>query len=184
MIPFIAINKWPMNINYIGILTIFSCLSLAFVQGLYFAQNSIDTYASLRVFAHIVISLFATNLLMLASLCALLMGAQNILLKRHRCFVILQRLPPLQAMETLLFHLMGWGMVFLSGSLISGFLLQDTSFTTYLFSKALLALCAWIGVVFLLLGRFWFGWRGLTACRWTLGATLLTLLSYFGTQWL
>jgi ABC-type uncharacterized transport system permease subunit len=144
--------------------------------------NVVDTSAQPGVLAHIFISLFATSILALASLQALLMGLQNTLLKRHRPSPMLQILPPLQTMEHFLFLIIGWGMIFLSGSLVTGFFFQEHAVTAYLFSKALLALGAWVLLAFLLVGRFWFGWRGPTAIRWTLSTTLLTFLSYFGTK--
>jgi len=132
--------------------------------------------------AHILISLFATSILLIASVQALLMGLQNTLLKRHRVSVILNILPPLQVMETALFWIVGSGMFFLSCALLSGFFLHTPSFSPLVLPKALLALCAWVLLVLLCLGRFWFGWRGPTAIRWTLIITLLTVLSYFGTK--
>lgn len=158
-----------------------TALSLGFA--IYFGGNEvIDTKAQLGVLAHILISFFAISLLSLASLQALLLGLQNFLLKHHRPSPILRFLPPLQTMEGLLFLIIWSGMLFLSASLASGFFFQTELITSYLLPKSILALCAWFLLTFLLVGRYFFGWRGPTAVRWTLSGTILALLSYFGTK--
>ncbi len=158
-----------------------SAISLGFA--LYFGgYEVINTKTQLGVLAHILISFFAISLLALASLQALLLGLQNFLIKHHRPSPILQFLPPLQTMEGLLFLIIWSGMLFLSASLVSGFVFQVGLTTSYLLPKSILALCAWILLTLLLLGRYFFGWRGPTAVRWTLSGTLLAILSYFGTK--
>lgn len=142
----------------------------------------IDTKTQPTVLAHIFISFLAMSLLTLASLQAVLMGLQNYLLKHHRPSNMLRILPPLQTMETLLFNIILSGMLFLSGSLLSGFFTQENFLSVLLLPKTLLALSAWILLTILLLGRYLFGWRGPTAIRWTVSGTLLAFLSYFGTK--
>lgn len=151
-------------------------LSLAFA--LYFGGSDIvDTKTQPGVLAHIFISLFAMSLLTLASLQALLMGFQHYLLKRHHPSAILQILPPLQTMETLLFNIILSGLLFLSGALISGIFFLHS---LLLFPKMLLALSAWILLALLLIGRARFGWRGTKAIHFTLMGVGLVFLSYFG----
>ncbi|MCS5712436.1 cytochrome c biogenesis protein CcsA [Candidatus Berkiella aquae] len=158
-----------------------SAISLALVM--HFAGSDImDTKAHPGVLAHIFISMFAISLLLLASLQAIFMGLQNHLLKHHKPSAILHILPPLQAMETLLFYIIWCGVLFFSGSLLSGFFYQGPLLTSHLLPKIILALCAWVLLVSLLLGRYRFGWRGPTAIRWTLSGTTFALLSYFGTK--
>lgn len=157
-----------------------SALSLGLVMH-FIGSDIVDTKAQ-GVLAHIFISMFAISLLLLASLQAILMGLQNSLLKAHKPSKMLSILPPLQAMEALLFHIIWCGMLFFSGSLISGFFYQGPLFTSHLLPKIILALCAWVLLTLLLLGRYRFGWRGPTAIRWTLSGTSFALLSYFGTK--
>lgn len=158
-----------------------SVLSLALVMH-FVGSDIVDTKANLGVLAHIFISMFAISLLLMASLQAILMGLQNHLLKAHKHSKMLSILPPLQAMETLLFHITWVGMIFYSGSLISGFFYEGPLFTAHLLPKIILALCAWVLLTLLLVGRYRFGWRGPTAIRWTLSGTSFALLSYFGTK--
>ena len=140
----------------------------------------VDTKSQPMVLAHIFISLFAISLLFLASMQAVLMGFQHYLLKRHQPSPLLLILPPLQTMETLLFHILWSGMIFLSASLCSGFIFPN-EFVANL-SKSMLAISAWVLLTLLLVGRHIFGWRGLKAIRWTLSGTFLIFLSYFGTK--
>ncbi len=189
----LSFTLWLMNI--VSLLTSFrarvenlstltyplSGLSILLVM--YFAGSDImDTKAHPGVLAHIFISMFAISLLLLASLQAILMGLQNRLLKQHKLSAMLHILPPLQAMETMLFHIIWCGMLFFCGSLFSGFFYQGPLFTVHLLPKIILALCAWFLLVLLLLGRYRFGWRGPTAIRWTLCGTTFALFSYFGTK--
>ena len=41
---------------------------------------------------------------------------------------------------------------------------------------------AWLVFGVLLMGRWLWGWRGLTAVRWTIGGLILLMIGYFGTQ--
>ena len=142
----------------------------------------VNTKTQPGVLVHIFISLLAVSLLTLASVQALLLGLQNWLLKDHRTSQLLEKFLPLQTMESFLFSIIWSGFLFLSASLASGFIFQHHIFSSFLLHKSLLAVGAWILLTLLLIGRYWFGWRGPTAIRWTLGTTLLTFLSYFGTK--
>lgn len=176
------ITAWRSPVENLYILTypLTACsLGLALLIG---DQTVVDTKMQPGMLAHIFISLFAMSLLSLACLQAIFLGWQNYLLKHHRPSHILQILPPLQTMENMLFYSIWAGFIFLSATLISGFYFQAGLLTPFLFPKTLLAMLAWGLLVGLLLGRYRFGWRGPTAVRWTLGGTLLSLLSYFGTK--
>ncbi|MGD9592674.1 MAG: inner membrane protein YpjD [Candidatus Berkiella sp.] len=131
---------------------------------------------------HIFISLFAMSILTLASFLAILLAMQNTLIKKHRAYLILRILPPLQSMEGLLFVILWSALVFLTASLGSGFFFQSTHFTHIAYPKTILAVFAWISLVLLLGGRLFFGWRGPTAIRWTLSSAIFAVLSYFGTK--
>lgn len=133
------------------------------------------------ILLHIFISFIAMGVLFVASAQAILMGVQNYCLKHHRQIKLLHLLPPLQTMEKLLFNIVLGGTLLLSGSVLSG-LFFPYSHSQTLLPKALLAIGAWMVLGLLLIGRKRFGWRGFTAIRLTLSATLLALLSYFGTK--
>lgn len=134
------------------------------------------------LFFHIVASLSAYSLFALASVQGLLLALQNSLLKHRQVSGLLSVLPPLQTMERLLFELLLAGQLLLSLGILSGFIFLDNMFAAGMLHKTLLSLAAWVTFGLLLLGRWRFGWRGLTAVRWTLGGSLLLLLAYFGSK--
>lgn len=174
-----------MNLYNISILTLFGLFSVALALGLahYFGgYNFLAMHTQWGTLIHIFISFFAVSILGMASLQALLLGLQNFLLKHHRPSPMLRLLPPLQTMEGLLFVIISSGMLFLSASLITGLFFQENLLTTHILPKIILAICAWILLTLLLVGRYFFGWRGPTAIRWTLSGTLMVILSYFGTK--
>jgi ABC-type uncharacterized transport system permease subunit len=97
---------------------------------------------------------------------------------------ILREVPPLLAMESMLFRLIGAGFVLLTATLVSG-----VFFTELLFGRALrfdhktvFTIASWLVFAGLLAGRFVFGWRGRTALRWTLAGFVMLLLAYIGSR--
>lgn len=133
--------------------------------------------------AHIASSLIAYSLLNIAALQALFVAIQDHYLRNHRTDNALMRsLPSLQAMESLMFQLIAAGLLFLTLSLISGFLFLDDMFAQHLAHKTVLSLLAWLVFAILLVGRQRYGWRGQTAIRWTLGGFMALMLAYFGSK--
>jgi ABC-type uncharacterized transport system permease subunit len=131
---------------------------------------------------HILTSIIAFSLLNIAALQAILLAIQDQQLKSHPPKRIIQSLPPLQTMESLLFQMLGAGIVFLTISLISGFLFIEDLFVQHLAHKTVLSILAWIIFTCLLIGRSRYGWRGQTAIQWTLIGFVLLLLAYFGSK--
>jgi ABC-type uncharacterized transport system permease subunit len=85
-------------------------------------------------------------------------------------------------MESLLFQMLGAGIVFLTISLVSGFLFIEDLFAQHLVHKTVLSILAWVIFTGLLMGRRRYGWRGQTAIQWTLIGFVLLLLAYFGSK--
>ena len=131
---------------------------------------------------HILTSIIAFSLLNIAALQAILLAIQDQQLKSHPPKRLIQSLPPLQTMETLLFQMLGAGIVFLTISLISGFLFIEDLFAQHLVHKTVLSILAWVIFTCLLIGRSRFGWRGQIAIQWTLIGFVLLLLAYFGSK--
>lgn len=131
---------------------------------------------------HILSSIVAFSLLNIAAIQAILLAIQDQQLRSHHPKRLILALPPLQAMETLLFQMIGAGLFFLSASLVSGFIFIEDLFAQHLVHKTVLSLSAWIIFSGLLLGRLRYGWRGDTAIRWTLAGFVLLLLAYFGSK--
>lgn len=131
---------------------------------------------------HVMTSIIAFSLLNIAALQAVLLAIQDQQLKSHPPQQLIQSLPPLQTMESLLFQMLGVGLFFLTISLVSGFIFIDDLFAQHLVHKTVLSIIAWIIFSSLLMGRLRYGWRGKTAVRWTLTGFVLLLLAYFGSK--
>ncbi|MFZ5538996.1 MAG: cytochrome C assembly family protein [Pseudomonadota bacterium] len=146
-----------------------------------------DTPA-LRV--HLLVAISAYSLLTIAAMHGLLMASMDRHLHgsvgdRGGTFGrILREMPPLLAMERMLFRLIAIGFVLLTATVVSG-----VFFTELLFGrplrfdhKTVFTIASWLVFAGLLAGRFVFGWRGRTALRWTLAGFLMLLLAYVGSR--
>lgn len=131
---------------------------------------------------HILTSLVAYSLLVIAACQALLVSIQNHQLKHKHTRGMIQVLPPLQTMERLLFELICSGVIALTIAIASGFIFVENLFAQHLAHKTVLSLMAWLVFAVLLAGHRWLGWRGMTAVRWTLGGASLLILGYFGSK--
>lgn len=131
---------------------------------------------------HILFSLLAYSLLMLASFQALLLAYQNNQLHNHQHSPLMRALPSLEDMEHLLFRLIAVGVVMLSIGLLSGFYYLDNLFGSGIAHKTILSILAWIIFSILLLGRWKYGWRGRKAVHWTLAGFIILMLAFFGTR--
>lgn len=131
---------------------------------------------------HILSSIIAFSLLNIAALQAVLLVIQNQQLKSHPPKRYIQSMPSLQTMESLLFQMIGAGLVFLSIALGSGFIFIEDIFAKHQTHKTFFSILAWLIFSGLLFGRYRYGWRGQTAIRWTLLGFILLLLAYFGSK--
>lgn len=131
---------------------------------------------------HILIAILAYSLLTLAAAQALLLAVQDHRLRHRQPGGFLRRIPPLTAMEALLFQMIGAGFVLLSVTLVSGLFFLEDIFAQHLVHKTVLSFIAWGVFGVLLWGRWRFGWRGRTAIRWTLSGFTVLLLAYFGSK--
>ena len=142
---------------------------------------------------HLLLSVFATGVLTVALLHALLMAGVDRLLHNARSRPRLSssdgaltgplgRLPPLLTLERLLFRLIGVTFVLLTLTLATGLALSETLFGRALrFNhETVFALIAWAVFAILLAGRQLYGWRGRTALRWTLAGFMLVILANIG----
>ena len=130
---------------------------------------------------HILLSLAAYSTLMLAACQSGLLAIQEKHLK-NRSFGVLQILPPLETMESLLLTMLWIGLILLSGSIVSGFLFLDNMFAQHVVHHTVLTTMSWIVYVVFLAGRHLLGWRGLTAVRWTLVGFALLVIGYLGSK--
>jgi ABC-type uncharacterized transport system permease subunit len=132
--------------------------------------------------AHILLSMGAAALLFAAAVTALLLVFLDRRLRTRRIADLPSVLPPLDALEKVMFRLIGAGFALLTLSLFTGFVFVTNLFAQHLFQKTVLSLFAWIIFGVLLVGRIRFGWRGRSAVGWTLSGFGMLALAYFGAK--
>ncbi len=135
---------------------------------------------------HILLSLTTVLVLTIAGFLALVLALQERLLRTGNWRGWVQKLPPLETMESCLFSVTRWGFFLLTALICFSVYCYHSLLRNYsiLLPKTLIAVIAWLIFLALLLGRRWWGWRGIRAINATLsGAVLLiiiSLISYFG----
>lgn len=157
------------------------CLLLPLV----FPESHLIPHTELPLFkVHLLISLLAYSLFTIAAVHAVLMAVVERRLHGHALSRIQGKLPPLLAMESLLFRIIAVGFVLLTLSILSGIIFSEELFHKSLqFShKSLFALISWGIFAALLGGRQVYGWRGRTAILWTLTGYAALLLAYIGSK--
>ncbi|MEX0900249.1 MAG: cytochrome c biogenesis protein CcsA [Gammaproteobacteria bacterium] len=156
--------------------------ALAALAPAVFESSAVRASTGWHLEAHILLSLLAYSLLAVAAVQALVLAVQDRQLRRHRPGGWVRALPPLEAMESLLFRLIAAGFVLLGCALATGFAFVDDLLAQHLVHKTVLSAFAWVLFGILLWGRWRRGWRGRTALRWTLSAFVLLALGYFGSK--
>jgi len=145
------------------------------------------TARSIEFRMHMVLAVLAYGLFTMAALHALLMTVLERRLHGHArsaSFGPLAALPPLLSMEILLFRLIAIGFVLLTLTLGTGVIYSETIFGQAIkFNhKTVFAVVSWLIFAGLLAGRYFYGWRGRVALRWTLAGFLSLLLAYVGSR--
>ena len=132
--------------------------------------------------AHILLSMGAAALLFAAALTALLLVFLDRRLRKRRIADLPSVLPPLDALERVMFRLIAAGFGLLTLALFTGFVFVTNLFTQNLVQKTALSLLAWVLFGVLLIGRVRFGWRGRAAVQWTLSGFGVLAVAYFGVK--
>ncbi|MDS4042134.1 MAG: cytochrome c biogenesis protein CcsA [Candidatus Competibacter sp.] len=169
-------------IENLGIIVLPFCAVTLCLGLLFPAERIVADPSQWPLELHILIAILAYSLLALAALQALLLAVQDHRLRRRQPGGFLRGIPPLTAMETLLFQMIGAGFVLLGIALVSGLFFLHDIFAQHLLHKAVLSFIAWCVFGVLLWGRWRFGWRGRTAIRWTLSGFTFLALAYFGSK--
>jgi ABC-type uncharacterized transport system permease subunit len=134
--------------------------------------------------AHIMVSLAAYSLFVIAALHATIMSVQEKRLHAGLLSGVFGRLPPLVVMDTLLFRMVMTGFILLTFAVLSGVLFSEALFgKPFTWNhKNLLGLMSWIVFAALLLGRWGYGLRGRRAARWTIVGFVILCLGYLGSK--
>jgi ABC-type uncharacterized transport system permease subunit len=175
-------------------LIVFPLCAVVFMLPLWVDVNSVVQMAGDRLFQlHLLIALAAYSLLGIAATHGIVMAFQEkvlhkpVAISRENRLLrerILDQLPSLLTMESILFRQLWAGFVLLSLTLITGFLFSEEWLGTswHFDHKTLFAIVSWCSFAVLLGGRLVFGWRGKLALRWCVVSYAVLVLAYFGTQ--
>ncbi|MEZ7911891.1 MAG: cytochrome c biogenesis protein CcsA [Propionivibrio sp.] len=164
---------------------IMALASLSTLATVLFSQTHLIAHTASWAFRlHFMAGMLAYSLFTLAALHAVFMGLAERSLHHARLDGRLSRLPPLLAMEALLFRTIALGFICLTVALGSGVVFSEDIFgRPFPFGhKTIFALLSWLIFAALLLGRKLRGWRGRIALRWTLAGFLALLLAYIGSR--
>ena len=175
-------------------LIVFPLCAVVFLLPLWMGEDAAIRMAGDHLFQlHLLIALAAYSLLGIAAAHGVVMAFQEKALHQPVASTqenrmvrerLLDQLPSLLTMESILFRQLWAGFVLLSLTLITGFLFsEEWSGSSWRFDhKTLFAIISWCSFAVLLGGRVVFGWRGKVALRWCLGSYAVLVLAYFGTQ--
>jgi ABC-type uncharacterized transport system permease subunit len=141
-----------------------------------------EATAGWELTAHVLLSMAAAALLFAAAVTAILLVILDRRLRARRIANLSSGLPPLDALEKIMFRLVAAGFGLLTLALITGFVFVTNLFTQNLVQKTVLSLIAWLIFGVLLVGRLRFGWRGRSAVRWTLSGFAILAVAYFGVK--
>lgn len=150
-----------------------------------FPQVHVVAYANAWGFKlHFMTAMLAYSLFTLSALHAVFMSFVERKLHLGELSNQLASLPPILAMETLLFRMIAVAFSLLTVTLGSGIFFSEAIFGKALAfdHKTLFAFAAWGIFAALLIGRHFYGWRGRIALRWTLTGFLVLLLAYIGSR--
>ncbi len=159
----------------------YSALTL-FLQFIFHQAPSYTAVPNKLLEMHILLSLLAYGLLSIAAIQTVLLIIQNYFLRHQHPGGFIRTFPPLETMELLLFKMISTGFIFLSFSLLSGFIFIDDIFGQHLVHKTVLSIIAWCIFGIILFGHYHFGWRGKKANYWILGGFSFLVLAYFGSK--
>ena len=131
---------------------------------------------------HIGSSVLAYAVLTIAACQAAVVSVQDHQLRHRHAMGLVQILPPLELMESMLFEIIWVGLALLTLSIASGMVFLEDMFAQHLVHKTVLSICAWWVFSILLWGHHRLGWRSQTAARFTLGGFAVLMLAYFGSK--
>lgn len=167
------------NTLFLGLIVL-PIISMVFIFD--FANKPVNVPLNNVVFIHVIISLISYSILCLSAAQSLILKIQEKKLQSNNPIGIIASLPSLDLMDKLLFKILALGVLFLSASLLSGFIFLEDIFAQHLAHKTILSILAWIIFVFLIFARKSYGWRGSKAANITLIGFFILFLSYFGTK--
>jgi len=172
--------RWRQPVN-LALMPLLTLIALVTAVAMLSPSQGRQVTSSMGIGMHVVLSLGAFAILLIAGVQAILLGWQNRALKTHQVR-LLGLLPPIIRMERMLFDLITLGFITLTLALASGWWFVDDLFAQHLAHKTLLSLIAWGIFAGLLTGRRLYGWRGFTAAAWALSGIAVLTIGTLGTK--
>jgi ABC-type uncharacterized transport system permease subunit len=145
------------------------------------SKHVIQTAAIPKQLTHILLSILTFSVMSLAGLQAITLAFQEKFIKQ-KYFQISALLPPIETMERTLFQFILSGLLLLSLVLGSSIYFFNQVLFTQFLQKTILTFIAWLVFSLLLIGRYYFGWRGKKAIYWTLSGFVILSLIYFSSM--
>lgn len=167
----------PLNLLGIPIAMIGAIVGISFSL-----PNQFVAQRSFGLDVHIILSLSAYAVLLMATVHAILMWIQNRELKKKQKRLWVNLLPSVQTMEQLLFDLLITGFATLTIALLLGFFTIDDFFAQHLAHKTFFSIISWFIYGTLLIGHHSWGWRGKKAIRFTMIGFALLALGFIGSK--
>lgn len=171
--------KKPVENLFVGLFPMIAVVLV--VAGISDQRNTLE-HLSYALVWHILLSILAYSVFLIAAVQSVLLYQQDRHLRQHKTHGLIRALPPLQIMDRLLFEMIWLGMILLTASFAVGWPEVENLKAQHLIHKVVFASIGWLVFAFLLFGRYRFGWRGAVASRWTLTGTVFLVLSYFGSK--
>jgi ABC-type uncharacterized transport system permease subunit len=133
---------------------------------------------------HFLAAMTAYSLFTLAAFHAIFMRLIEKRLHQHLVSRRMANMPPVLALESLLFRILTIAFALLTLALGSGLLYSGSLYGNGLpfKHKIIFAILSWIIFAVLLCGRYIYGWRGRKALNWTLAGFVVLLLAYVGSH--
>ncbi len=176
----LLISSISKPVHTLGIL-VYPMVALSLIFSILFPDTANKTI-SLSIASHVFLSITAYALLALAVCQSILLRIQEKHLHKKKINHFINKLPPLQTMEKLMFQGLLVGFYLLTLSLITGFIFIDDFFAQHLIHKTVLSFVAWVIFAMLIFGHKIFGWRGKQAVAAIQIGFGVLLLAYFGSK--
>ncbi|NVK24993.1 MAG: cytochrome c biogenesis protein CcsA [Gammaproteobacteria bacterium] len=157
------------------------CLGLLIVPSDASIYSGSIVDSSTPLFIHVVLSMAAYCVLVIASLYAVQFRYIDAKLKA-KTLSLNSHLPPLNVVESQQFRLMSIGLILLTVALITGFAFLDNMWSKEYAHKTVLSVIAWGMFAVLAYGHKQYGWRGNNSAIATIIAAIVLTLAYFGSR--
>jgi len=179
------LESFQVNMDGIQPIVLLSAALAAFLPLVFPDTHTVVHFAAPSFRFHFLVAMLAYGFFALAAAQAIFMGVLGRRLHSPRSFSRrVDSMPPLLALESLLFRILNIAFVLLTLALGSGLLYSEEIFgRAFTFDhKTVFGIISWFIFAILLLGRYIYGWRGKRALKWTLAGFFALFLAYVGSQ--